>query len=98
MTQRYFDFHTVKIGQLDILKAGESPRHFYIVNRFGYFHLKSKAEMTSPCLSAADQTSAPGPIFRGYPNEISLFVALVITPPLVLFKSIQFLKKQCFDP
>lgn len=63
-----------------------------------FFHLKSKAEMTSSCLYAADHTSAPGPIFKGYPNEISHFVALVITRPLVLFKSIQFLKKQCFDP
>lgn len=46
MNQRYFDFHTVKTGKLGILKAAESPRHFNIVNTFGYFHLKSKAEMT----------------------------------------------------
>ena len=54
--------------------------------------------MASQCHNATDHTPARGSIFRGYPNEISPFVAEVITPPLVLFKSIQFLQKQCFDP
>lgn len=82
-----------------MLRVDQSRSHFNAIITFSAFPSELRGwNDLSLCPHAADHTLAPAPIFRVYPNEISFFVAVSISPPLVLFKSIQFVLKQCFDP